>query len=895
MSAFEEVVRRLKALIRTDEQDRRSDEEFQFHIAMETEYYVKAGYDPKEAKRRALAAFGSRAAALEYTRDARSAQIVRDAGRDFSLALRQLRQQAAFSMTTILTIALGIGSVTAIWSVVDGVLLRQPPVDLNRLAMVWQTDRASDNFREPSSWPDFVDFVDRNESFEAVAAFVGQEPTLLTGDGEGVRLQAVAVTASYFDLVGAEPTLGRTFADSEAGPGGASVAILGEELWRSQFNATPSILGEIVVLDEVSYEVIGVLPEIAGFGLDQIHGRADYHAPYSGGSTIGVWLPIQADIQNNPRSSHPFLVAGRLGEGASYENATAEAERIGADLEATYPESNTDRGFYVESLDRVILAPFRPTLWLLLGGVALVVVVAFSNVTNLVLARGTTRVREVAVRTAMGAGLGRLARQILVENALLTAAGAMVGVGVAFGLLRALLSLAPVEIPRIDEVTIDGRVLLLTLVVSLFGVFFFSIVPIVQARRVDVLGTILGSSRGAAGSPRSRRVRVGLVVAQLALSVSLVIFAGLLTRSLWNIVRVDPGFHTEGILKAQYQLPTSRYPRDFSRWPNIEEIHGFNDRVLRRVKALPGVASAAIAGTHPLDAGFTNSFEIVGREEGKWPEISVRAVSPEYFATLGLTSLEGRVLSAGDGTADDTVAVINREAAEQLFEGRAAIGQSVRFWGTSRRIVGVVENERIHGIDAQVPIALYAPLAQLPMNSGVLLVRVASGDPMAIADGVTASVRKEDPALGVYGVERLEETLAGTFAERRFAMLVVLSMAGVTLLLSLFGVHGVLSYAAAQRRREMGIRAALGARRIDVAGLVVRNGLAIGVMGTALGLAIALAGSRYLSSLLFEVAEADGWTYLVVALVVLAVAGLASWIPARRAAKVEVVEALRAE
>lgn len=552
---------------------------------------------------------------------------------------------------------------------------------------------------------------------------------------------------------------------------------------------------------------------------------------------------------------------------------------------------------FVEPLEAVVFAESRPVLLLLIAAASLVLVVAFVNVANLLLAHGTSRVREIALRAALGAGVGRIGRQLLVENALLTGLGAGLGVVFAALALRLLLITAPAGVPRLDTVGIDARVLVATLLVSVLGALIFALVPTLQVRRVDVAKTIQGTARSVAGDRRGRRVRQALVVAELALSVTLVISAVLLARSLWSVLAVDPGFSTNRIMKVQYRLPTSRYPRDFSRWPALDEIHGFNRRLLEGVAALPGVEAVTLAGSHPLDPGFTNSFVVVGREDeaADWPEISVRAVSPSYFETLDLTMLDGRPLTNADRTDAPGVLVINRAAAERFFPERESIGQMMRFWGTDRRIVGVVANELIRGLAEDAPIAAYAPIEQLPSHSGVLLVRSTSADPMPLAAPVRGVIHDLDPGLAIFGVEPLAETVDATLGTRRFAMTVLLSMAGVTLVLALIGVHGVLSYAASQQTREIGIRAVLGASRGELAGWMVQSGLRMSVLGVAIGIAGAAAGSRLLAGLLYGIPALDVWTYITVPAALLAAAALASWLPARRAARTEALDALRAE
>jgi predicted permease len=459
-----------------------------------------------------------------------------------------------------------------------------------------------------------------------------------------------------------------------------------------------------------------------------------------------------------------------------------------------------------------------------------------------------------------------------------------------------LLGLAPADVPRLGEVGIDGRVLAVTLAASLVVGVTFGLVPTLQAARVDAMLVVRGE--GTVGSARARRFRQGLVVFELGMAVMLVVSAGLLIRSFQSVLRVDPGFRAEGVLKAEFRLPTTRYPRDFDRWPEWTEVHGFQATLLARVEAIPGVEAVALAGQHPLDAGFTNSFRIVGREaEGAdWPEISTRMVSPAYFAVMGVRVLDGRSFTAADDARAPLVALINENAVRRFFPNASPIGHEIRFWGIGRRIIGVVADERIQGVTAAAPPAVYMALAQAPARSGatVLLARVA-GNPVGLAPPITRAITELDPQLAVYGVERFSETLISSVGEHRFTMLVLSAFAGVTLLLALIGVHGVVSYATSQRTHELGIRAALGATQPRIARLVLKGGVGLAIAGTVAGIGGAVLGSNLLAGLLYGVGRLDLVTFVTVPLLVVLAAVLATWLPARRAARVAPMEALRVE
>ncbi len=817
---------------------------------------------------------------------------------DFRLAVRLLRKSPGFTLVALVTLALGIGANTAIFSVVDGVLLRPSPFRaIDRLVMVWETDRNSSTIREPASVPDFLDVDARRKTLDDVAAFMGEEVNLTLPAGEPVRLAALRTSHRLFGMVGLRPSVGRAFAAAEDRVGGPRVALISESLWERSFGRDPTIVGQTLRLDEVPHTIVGVVPPQADFGVLQILSAAEYSRSFAdrGDRTrVDVWLPLQPDPQALPRETHPIFVLGRLVPGGSIAAAQEELAAIAADLERTYAV-NVARGVFVEPITDVVFGPVRPVLYVLLGAVALVLLVACVNVANLLLARGASRTREIAVRRALGAGDGRLARQFFVENLVLTTVAAVAGVALAVLGVRALLALAPADVPRLDEVRIDVRVLTVTLVVSVLVGVVFGMVPTLQARRVDLQGT-LKTEGGPQTSVAHGRLRAALVVSELAFTVMLAIGAALLIESLWRLQQVDPGFRSEGVLKAEYQLPPSRYPVDFKVFPNFKEMHAFTGALLQRAAALPGVVSVAVAGNHPLDPGFTNSFRVVGREaEGRtWPEISVRRVTPGYFRTVGLALVRGRLLQDSDSTTAPAAALINAAAARRFFASRDPIGAQIRLWGAARTIVGIVANEKFQGLAEAPPIAVYLPLAQAPSanGAGALMVR-ASGNPLALAPALRGVFREIDAGLAVYGIEALDETVSRSLSQRRFAMVLLAVFAALALTLGAVGIHGVLSYSVTQRTKEIGIRLALGAQPASLRRRVVADGIALALVGLGLGLAGAFALRRVLASLLFGVTPTDPIAFTLVPILLLCVAAWASDFPARRATRVDPAVALR--
>lgn len=818
---------------------------------------------------------------------------------DLRYALRSLRRTPGFTTVAVLTLSLGIGANTAIFSVVNSVLLKPPPFrDMDRLAMVWQTDRASGTTREPASIPDYLDVQRTAKTFEGIAAFTGADVNLTPDRGDPARVAALAVTRQFLPLVGIHPLAGRTFTADEDRPGAARVAVIGERLWERQFGRDPNLARHTLRLNDVPHAIVGVVPHTADFGVLQILSAAAYSRSFAdrGRVDVDIWLPLRADPKTASRDNHPIFVMGRLARGAGLGPARQEMTRIAADLERTYPSSNEARGAFVEPLADVVLGPVRPALYVLLAAVGLVLLVACVNVVNLLLARSAGRAREIAVRTALGAGVWRLVRQFLAEGLVLSAAAAVAGLVFARWVLDLLLALGPASIPRLSNVTIDLSVLAVTLGVALLIALGVGIVPALQARRVDVHNTLKAETGRTASAGRSRRrVQSALVVVQVGLAIVLAIGAGLLIKSFWHLRRVDPGFRADGVLKIEYQLPAGRYPQRRQDFPNWPEVRRFHDELVRRTAALPRVAAVAVAGDHPLAAGFTNSFVVVGREaEARdWPEISQRFVSADYFRVTGLALLSGRHLRDSDTAQAAPVVLINQTARQLFFPKQDPIGQQLAIWGIRRTIVGVVANEKIHGLEKTAPPAAYVAFNQVPV-AGTLLVRV-DGDPTAVAPGIRAIFRDIDPALAVFGVEPLRQTVAESLGERRFTMLLLGSFAALTLLLAALGVYGVLSYGVAQRTNEIGVRIALGAQPANVLRLVIGQGLTLVVAGLAVGIAGAFALTRLLSTLLFGITPTDPLTFAAAPLVLVLTALAASYLPARRAAKVDPVVALRTE
>jgi len=648
---------------------------------------------------------------------------------DVRHAARLFVSNRSFSAIAVLTLALGVGAGTAIFSVVDAVLIRPAPLPgAAQLAVIWETDRQSGTTREPGSLPDFLDYRDRTRTVIGLAAFLPSEINYTPIGREPQRLQAVSVTDDFFSTLHVRPLAGRTFTKDDIGPGRPPTVMVSAALAQRVFPELPDVVGQSLRIDGHPVTIVGVMPTGAEFGLFQVLRAAAYSRSFADRAArpgVDVWLPLRDTPETLPRVTHPIFMIGRLGDGAGA--AQEELASIAADLERAYP-ANRARGISVEPLEAVVFGPVRPALLVLLAAVALVLLVACANVANLLLARGTARRREVAVRLAIGASRWQLARQFAAEGLILTVAAGALGTWLATFGVAALVRLAPADLPRIADAAVNLRVLAVTLLVTLGAGFAFGLVPLLQAQRVDLQDALKSDGGRDADGSSGRWIRSALVVAEVALAVMLVIGASLLIQSFWRLHRTNPGFDPTGVIKAEYQLPPDRYPVDFRKYPALVEMQAFSAGLLERARALPGVRAVAIAGNHPIDPGNTNSFSIVGRETESrtFPEVSVRRVTPGYFPTMRVPLVRGRLLRDADATRAPAVLVVNEAAAARFFAGQDPIGKQIRFWGAARTVVGIVGDERFHGIASAAPPAVYTPLAQTPSadGSGVLLARV---------------------------------------------------------------------------------------------------------------------------------------------------------------------------
>lgn len=861
-------------------------EEIAFHIEGRVRELVERGWSEEDALRHVLARFGDPAGVeaachvYDIERAEREGRRMRVEAwvRDVRLALRGMRRSPAFTAAVVSTLALGMGAATSVFSVVEGIVFRPLPFgEPDRLVMVWENDRATGTTRENASPLDYYDFVDRNRTLASLSMFA-RTAVVFGGEGsEPVQLEAAQVTRGLVDLLGVGLAMGRDFSTLEDAPDGPPAAIVSHRFWTDALGADPAVLGRTVRLDGAVVPVVGVLPDGVTFP----------------DPTTDVWVPIRLSRAEGTRPNHWVGVVARLAPAATVPQTQADMARIMAELEVEY-EENANRGAFVEPLGDVGRAELRPTLWILFAAVMAVLIMGCVNAVNLLLARGASRTREVAVHTAVGAEAGDLWRRFMAEGALLAALSGIGGVLVSVAGVELLTRTAPTRLLLLGEPRLNATVLGFTLVLTVLVGVGFGLVPALQARRTDVHAELKDGRSGGGRGPRLA-VRRLLVAGQLSLAVVLLIGATLLAATLRELHAVDPGFQSANTLRMDFSLPSTRYPRDFSRWPEWTELHAFNRSLIEETEALPGVRRAAVVTNHPLDRGFTNSFQIEGvpydPEQG---EITTRLVTAGYFETVGLRLLEGRVFDPAEGPADAHVIVLNRKAVERYFPEGGALGSRIRFWGQYREVVGIVEDERMHGLTEEVPPALYVNLLQSPpVAANVTLLARTEAAPLEMATAVRRVLSSIDPELAVAGVSTMEDTLADATARERFTSLVFAVFAFVALVLAVLGVHGVLAYLVAQRGYEVGVRMALGATRSGVMKGVVREGVGMAAPGVVVGVVGALALSRLLQGILFGVSATAPWAYAAAALLLLGVAAVASGIPALRAASIPPSSALR--
>jgi putative ABC transport system permease protein len=882
---------RLLSLMGRGRLEREMEEEMRFHLEMQIEQNLSSGMGAEEARYAARRQFGNQTWLKEVSREMWSLNSIETLIQDLRYGARTLMKSPGLAFVVVLMLALGIGANTAIFSVVNGVLLRPLPYyEPERLMMVWadrpilQAQLGLEDF--PVAVADFVDWRNQNQVFEQMAAM--QPPRInLTGGGEPESVVGLRASASLFTLLGARFAVGRAFLSEEDQAGSDRVVVISHGLWQRRYGADPNIIGQKITLNDEGYTVVGVTtPDF------QFPRRDEY--PYGIIKTkVDLYLPIAfTQQQMNDRRNNNLVVIARLKPGVSLGQASAEMNSIARRLTEQYPQTNTDKGVRLAPLHQQAVGKTRTALLVLLGAVGFVLLIACANVANLLLARAAGRQKEMAIRAALGAGRWRVVRQLLTESLPLAISGGAAGLLLARWGVELLLAIAPDNLPRAYEIRLDIRVAGFTLLVSLLTGIVFGLLPALQASKIDIGETLKEGGRDAAGLLR-RRLRGFLVVGEVALAFVLLIGAGLLIRSFARLTEVDPGIDPRSILTMDILLPFAKY----------RDGRGvtFFQQMLERVRALPGVEAAAAVSPLPLSgAGGSGGFDIEGRPSPTEQTFNTRfrTISSDFFKTFRVPMIKGRLIAESDGAKAPPVVVVNESLARDYFANEDPLGKRITLLGDTRirEIVGVVGDVKQSSLDESAKREMYIPMAQarFPPIFMSLAVRV-SGDPMQMVTAVRGQVWAGDKDLPIFNIETMERLMAKSVAPRRFNLLLLGLFALVGLALAGVGLYGVMSYTVTQRTREIGVRMAMGAQRRDVLRLVIGEGMKLAFIGALLGLGGALALTRLMKTLLFGVSATDPLTFIVIAAVLIIVELLACWIPARRAAGMDPLVSLRVE
>jgi putative ABC transport system permease protein len=805
-----------------------------------------------------------------------------------------LRKNPGFASVVVITLALGIGVNTAIFSFVSAVLLNPLPFpDSDRLVVMTETMKSGDEMTV--SLLNFQDWRARARSFEEIAG-TRVVTFNLTGVQTPQRLRGQAVTLNYFKVLGVQPQIGRIFTPDEDKYGVGPVALISDELWRKTFGSDSNVVGRSISLDGINFTIIGVMPPRFEFLY-----KSDLWAPLSG------WL--KPDSGWFDRGNHMGILAvGKLRANVPLAQADNEMRQIAAQLEMEYPASNSGNGAFTRSLQNVIVREFRPTLLVLMGAVGFVLLIACVNVANLSLARAVVRQHEIGIRMALGAARRRLIQQLLTESLVLALLGGVVGVLAGRWLLTGLIKVAPPNLPRLDEVQLNGRVLLFTAGITVLTALLFGLLPAWRASRLDGASAFSQGGRSSTSGPVRKRIFDSLLVTEIAFALVLLAGAGLMTRTMYKIAQVDPGFRSDHLLTMAMDLAGPKYD------DNSAAQQAFQKDVLTRVKALPGVESAAFTLSLPIEGSEWGSVFIVGDqpvpERSLIPSAAFNPTSPEYFSTMGIRLVQGRLFNEADTSETPTVAVINETMARRFWPNENPIGKRIKQgwpeWKTPwREVVGVVADVKLNGLVEKTPLHVYLPLTQAPGSSLWLAVRT-QPDPQSLAASVQASVHSVDSAIAIYAIRTMDDRLGRSVVSKRAAMILLGAFAIVAVLLSIVGIYGVISWGVVQRTREMGLRMALGALPRNVMWLVLRRSMVLVLLGVGLGTIGSVALTRLLSSaltetgpgktpLLFGVSALDPVTLIAVPILLSALSLVACWLPARRATKVDPLEALRYE
>lgn len=886
-----EIRRRLPGLNLPPTREAEIVEELSQHLEEQYQDALGRGASEGEARRAVLADLklpGSLGRAKKHVEDVpmgtgRTTNMLADLGQDIRYGLRILRKNPGFTTIAVIALGLGIGANTAIFSVVNAILLKPLPYKSpDQLVMIWEEATHLGFPKDTPPPANFLDWRQQSSVLEGMAA-TSYRSFNLTGVGEPERLEGRRVSANLFDLLGVEPILGRTFVPEEDKPG-SKVVLLNESLWHRRFGGDPGVIGRALNLNGEPFTVVGILPQTV-------------RLPASGNWHDQVWVPIAFSSEEAAnRGSHYLEVIARMKSGVTLSKAQAEMDTIAARLAKQYPDVNARRGAVVRPLHEEIVGNIKSALLILLGAVAFVLLIACANVANLLLARAAARQKEIAVRLALGANRARLSRQLLVESVLLSLVGAVAGLGLAYFGLGVLTRFIPPDVAHPDAIAIDATVLVFTLVVAVMTGLVFGLAPATQASHFNLNETLKEGGRDSAAGVRGKRVRSSLVIAEVATSFILLIGAGLLINSFFHLRNLDPGFRADHLLALNVDLSEARYP-------DPQRRTAFFDEAKRRMESLPGAQSVAVAGNLP----FTYNGDSMGiAVEGipdppidQWPDVIFRTVGPGYFATMGIPLVRGRDFNDRDSRETELAVVVSEKMVKRYWPNEEPIGKHLKPGSTTSDIpwftvVGVVKDVRQNDFIAEPKMQMYFNYRQLKdLVPNALIVRT-SVDPLSLTTSARNTIWAVDKDQPVSEIDSMEHIVAGAVARQRFSTLLLGLFAGVALILAAVGIYGVMSYSVAQQTREIGVRIALGAQRSDVLKMTVKHALKLVGFGLACGVIIAFVLTRVMANQLFGVRATDPTTFLIIAFIQLLVALLASYLPAIRATRVDPIIALRA-
>ena len=885
MSAIKGFAARARALLFRRATQQSLNDEIQFHIEQETAKNVRLGLSPDEARRQALVQFGGVARTREAHHDVYAARPIEELVADTRYTLRTFRRTPVLAGAAILTLALGVGANTAIFSAVNAVILRPLPFPKpEQLYMLWEENPEKGWYKEVAAPANMLDWREQVAAFADVMAYSDLVGTsTLTDGGEPTIVKPARATGNFFSVLGARAALGRTLLDAETWQTGHRVAVLSHHLWRDRFGSDPRVVGRTIHLDGVPVEIVGVMPASFGYPNEKV----DLWGPWA-------WDPASRS-RPSFRRAHWLRVVARLKPGVTEAEASAQLQAVVQRLQRDYPQTNRVMGAGMTPLHEFLVGNTRVPLLVLLGAVGLLLLIACANVGNLMLVKAADREREAALRMALGAGRRRLVRQALTESLVMSFLGGAAGIALGWWGTKALQAMQPAGMLRVSRFDFDWAVLGYVLLITTMSGLLFGLAPAIWASRRLPQDALKEGGRGGSQSRRMRRWGERLVVGEVALALLLSIGAGLLVRSLLQLQRVDPGFEPNGVLAARVSLPDARYDTG-------EKAVTFFSQLTDRLRAIPGVTGVAGVSDLPLaSSGYTSDFTVEGWPAGTYgTEVTHTRVTPDYFTVMRTPLLAGRAFTGADRAQAPPVIIINEAFARKHFKGQNPVGQRIAFdkvpdstttWNT---IVGVVKSAHQIKLDVEPTIESFEPLAQSPTSAMTMVVRTA-GDPASLGPAVRRTVAEADATLALESMETVAAVRDSSLAEQRFLTTLLLLFASVGLALAVVGVYGVMAQMARRRVREMGIRLALGAQADDVRWLVVRNGLRLVVVGLVIGTAAAFVATRAMQTLLFGVAAKDPITFAVVPAVLVLTTLLATWVPANHASRADPATALRAE